>query len=727
MKRQVRILLIDGEPGFLTRFGKTIRESNDFDYVVEVAPNADRATTLLARGGYHIALIDESLCGNEYELLRHSVSATPAIPPVLLTCSPDPASDTRAFNCGAVDALCKDELDPRRLDRLVRHALRQAAISRELSSLKHDLRVNSHKIEHNDEVIDRERHRREDMERRLEAQDRDYAMLFEKYRAIYENAVEGIFQTSPEGRIMSGNPALAAILGYPDLESLLANVKDLAHTVYADPARRQAFLDLMKRDGRTGDFEVEVRRRDGSIAWLTISARSVHDDTGRLLFFEGSAVDITQRKEAEIRLIHEITHDALTGLPNRGAFIDETRLRLDSNRPDFALALLDMDAFRIIIESLGHRRADRLLVEMGRRLAMELQAGEMVSRPGGDDFMLIVPETREETVRARLKGLQRTLSWPLMLGNRMVVPSLTIGVTFGHSGAEPEDLLREASAALEAARRRGRGMVEFFRQGVHGFGGDRLALEEEIRRGLERGEFEVYYQPIVNLRGGHITGYESLIRWNHPARGILLPSTFIQAAEDSGLIHAMGDFTVRSVLAQHRIWRLAGHEKLVASVNFSVRQLMDPELPTRLEKMLRDAEMPPQCLRAEITESIELDASEQVSVVVQAMARLGIRLAMDDFGTGYSSLGNLKKYRFSTLKIDRAFVMGLPDNLEDQSVVRAILSLARNLNLDVVAEGVETPEQAEYLLSSECASSQGYFHGRPMTAAGFSEQLSAAG
>lgn len=709
-------ILVGNAPGFphLHQLGKAMGHGK-----FVLVENAEALRELLPGVEVPLVILDSIHCGGDFSGLAGLTREHPAVPMVVMADGFETTQSLAALSAGALDVVSLSELTAERLERLSRQGLRFQSQHLELSSLKEALRHSPD----GKEPSEARRRARIQLESSLEARERDYQALYEKYHDLYENAVEGIFRFSSDGRVLDANPAFFSLLGLGGTG--LSQGTLALSSFWADPEMIPQFFSRLKSEGRVKDFEVAFHTRGGDLLYVLMSARAVHGSGGQFLRVEGSVIDITERKEVESRLLYDATHDPLTALPNRAALIEALRHALEEKPPSFTLALLDIDAFRMIIDSLGHRRADRLLIELGRRLASALQGGETAYRPGGDEFVLLLGSVEMEGVRGRLLAIQQQLSRPLQIGDRSLLPTMTVGLAPSRVGVTAEDLLREAGSAMERARRRGRGAVEVFQYGRHGLGGDRLALEEEIRLGLMRGEFEVVYQPIIRLAGGHIKGYEGLVRWAHPQQGTLSPSSFITAAEDSGLIHSLGDFVLDTILMQHRKWIDKGHDQLMASVNFSVRQLMDPGLPQRVEAALKRSGVPAQNVRAEITESIELDGSDQVAQVVNQLTELGLGLAMDDFGTGFSSLMNLKKYKFSALKIDKAFVSGLPGSREDQSVVHAILNLAQGLDLEVVAEGVERAEQAVFLNASKCALAQGYYHSRPVAASVFGDLLSA--
>jgi diguanylate cyclase (GGDEF)-like protein len=442
--------------------------------------------------------------------------------------------------------------------------------------------------------------------------------------------------------------------------------------------------------------------------------------------------DITDRKRAEERLLYDAFHDALTGLPNRALFIDHLKLSVEraKRRKDrqFAVLFLDFDRFKIINDSLGHMVGDQLLVGIARRLEACLRPGDTVARLGGDEFTVLLEDlndTREAIEVA--ERLQQTLSLPFNLKGSEVFTTVSIGIALSTIGYEhAEEVLRDADTAMYRAKLNGKARHELFDKAMHASAMTLLQLETDLRRAIERKEFVLHYQPIVALETGVIRGFEALVRWQHPERGFISPIDFIPIAEETGLIIPIGQWVLEEACRQIRKWQdqFPQHPPLQISVNLSGKQFTQANLIEQISRLLRETEIDPHTLKLEITESMMMENIDTAINMLEQLRRLGIELSMDDFGTGYSSLSYLHRFPISTLKIDRSFVSRMTSNNENAEIVRTIVMLARNLDMNIVAEGVETEGQLAQLKSLECEYGQGYFFSKPVAAEGAARLLS---
>jgi diguanylate cyclase (GGDEF)-like protein/PAS domain S-box-containing protein len=545
-----------------------------------------------------------------------------------------------------------------------------------------------------------------------------------KYRSIFENAVEGIFQTTPDGRYMDANPSLARIYGYESSEDLIRALTDIGRQLYVEPLRRAEFVRLMNEQGRVSDFESQIYRRDGEIIWISENARAVYDDEGRLLFYEGTVEDITKRKVAEEQLMHDALHDKLTGLANRVLFMDrlgQAMARLKRYPENlFAVLFLDFDRFKNVNDSLGHLAGDQFLINVSKRLSFCLRPGDTIARLGGDEFAILLEAVKGvEDATIVAERIQRELKHPFRLAGQSLFSSASIGIALANPEyARAEDLLRDADMAMYRAKALGKARHEVFDAGMHTRAVALLQLETDLRWAIERKEFHLLYQPIVSLDDGHIVGFEALIRWRHPERGIVSPNEFIPVAEETGFIVPIGQWVLEEACNQLAQWQ-AKHPAdppLYMAVNLSGRQFSQPDLIENIERVLREHQLPPNSLKLEITESAIMENAEAVTERLLHLRALGVRLGLDDFGTGYSSLSYLHRFPLDTLKIDRSFVSRMLEGGENREIVRTIVALGRNLNMDVIAEGVEGEAQLSDLRRLECAHGQGFYFARPLAA-----------
>jgi diguanylate cyclase (GGDEF)-like protein/PAS domain S-box-containing protein len=543
-----------------------------------------------------------------------------------------------------------------------------------------------------------------------------------KYLNIFENAVEGIFQSTPDGRYLGVNPALARILGYADPRELMSSIKDIKSTLYVDPERRADFLRLLNERGRVTEFESQVRRKDGSVITISVNARAVRKADGSLDYCEGTVMDVTQRKRMEEQLIHGALHDSLTGLPNRTLLMERLGRALERSRrkPGIMSAVLvvDLDRFKMINESMGHQQGDRLLIAFARRLEAFLPAGTTLARLGGDEFCMLLEDLRDFNQATMLADrMQEALGMGFDLEGQEVYAAVSIGIAVG--GAQtpgPAEILRDAETAMHRAKASGKGRYEVFDASMHAKAVHLMTLETDLRKALERMEFRLHYQPIVSLEDSSLTGFEALIRWVHPKLGMVSPMDFIPLAEDTGMIIPIGRWVLWQSCKQLSEWQKIFVEgrTLTMSVNISGKQLQDMDLVRQVQAILKETGLEPTALKLEVTESAIMENPEKAAAILNSLRDAGIKLSLDDFGTGYSSLSYLHRFPFHNLKIDRSFVSKLEAGDKDTEIVKVINSLAKNLGMDVVAEGIETEGQWALLHRLACGYGQGYYFSKPL-------------
>jgi diguanylate cyclase (GGDEF)-like protein/PAS domain S-box-containing protein len=449
--------------------------------------------------------------------------------------------------------------------------------------------------------------------------------------------------------------------------------------------------------------------------------------TGEIMGVVGIVHNITERKEAEAQLVHNAFHDTLTGLPNRALFLDrlERLLKHSMRNPEalFGVAFMDLDRFKVINDSLGHLRGDDLLVAIARRLERCVRQGDTVARLGGDEFAVLLDDVKDIRDATRVADrILSALSLPFDLAGHDVYTAASIGIALSTGGYEvPEDILRDADTAMYRAKLEGRCRYEVFDRNMHERAVRTLQVETDLRRALERREFQVQYQPIVDVAEGRIAGFEALIRWNHPVRGMVPPDEFIPLAEETGLIVPIGWWVLEESCQQMKAWLEAfpALQGLYVSVNLSSRQFTQPDLLQQVDAALSRSGLPPAALKLEITESVVMHNETAITESLAALRDRGVQLCIDDFGTGYSSLSYLHAFPVSTLKIDRSFVsqIGAASTLGNPRLVEAIVSLGRNMGMDTVAEGVETADQLRVLRELGALSAQGFYFSRPLDAA----------
>ena len=495
------------------------------------------------------------------------------------------------------------------------------------------------------------------------------------------------------------------------------------------PEDRATVLAHFAQEGvpERGSIEYRFRHADGSYRWFHDSYRLVRDEAGHPAEVVGSWTDITARKAAEEtassreeRIHYLAYHDALTDLPNRSLLLDRLSQALAQAERDstqVAVLFTDLDRFKIVNDTLGHPAGDELLRQVALRLRSALREGDTIARLSGDEFVILLPRISEarDVARVAAKALGMVTAPFTVLGHELHISS-TIGVSlFPKDGADPETLLKHADTALYQAKDRGRNQYQFFDARMNAHAQERLLLENGLRRAIEREEFVLHYQPQIDLQTNAVTGVEALIRW-HPEQRMVLPGEFIPIAEETGLINEIGEWVLRTACRQAREWEAAGLPPVRMAVNLSIRQLRRRGFPARVRAIVRETGLAPQRLELEITESSLMVDPEQIIKALHELRGMGIQLAMDDLGTGYSSLAYLKRLPLDRIKIDRSFVRDIPEDPDDVAIVQAILAMARQLKIRVVAEGVETPAQARFLRNHRCEEAQGYAFSRPLPA-----------
>jgi len=436
-------------------------------------------------------------------------------------------------------------------------------------------------------------------------------------------------------------------------------------------------------------------------------------------------------EETKEHFRHAAFQDSLTGLPNRAMFTELLKAEIESSKRRcehmFAVLFLDLDRFKNINDSLGHTHGDLLLVAFAERLERTLRPIDTLARFGGDEFAILLSGMSDATDAVRVaQRIQDELSQPFVLDKNSAFATASIGIALSSSGYDrPDDILRDADIAMYRAKENGKARYEVFDHDMHASAVSRLQLESDLRQAIERNEFCVYYQPIVSLETGRLAGFEALVRWNHPRRGLVSPADFIPVAEETGLIVPIGEWVLNEACARVRQWQIdsPSHRSLSLSVNLSARQVAQPDLLNRIKEALENSKLNSHCLKLEITESVVMENAEAAAQMFKQLRSLGVQLSIDDFGTGYSSLSYLHRFPLNYLKIDRSFVSRLTTD-NDNAIVRTISTLARNLGMEVIAEGIETEEQFQQLKMLGCEYGQGYLFSRPVANEGVDHLLS---
>ncbi len=681
----MKVMVADDDQRECVALRDLLTEAQNPPFEITWMPRTGAALATLLQAQHDVCLVSNeagTIAGLEW--LWEAQASGNQIPVIVLTEQGDQELNMVMLEAGAADYLVKSELTTSLLECAIRGAVRAAQAMEALRASEERYELTAYGA--NDGLWDWD----------LKKNEVHFSARWKSMLGYAEDAINN----SPEEWFSRVHPE-----DYAALERALA-----AHV-----------------DGQSPHFEHEYRmlHQDGHYYWMLSRGLAVRDDFGKGRRLVGSQTDITLRRQAEEKLRHGALHDELTGMPNRTAFVERLRRSLERARLDdeyvFAVLFLDVDRFKIINDSLGHRVGDQLLIEIARRLETALRPSDLVARSGGDEFVVLIDHLREENDVAYVaERIQKILSVPIMLDEREVFTTVSIGITMSSSISEcAEDLLRDADTAMHRAKSNGKARFEIFDPQMREQAMRLMQMETDLRRALSREEFVLYYQPIISFDSGRLAGFEALIRWNHPLKGFVGPAEFIPIAEDNGMINPIGRWVLHEACRQMREWqrKYPGGLPLTISVNLSGKQFSQPNLIEMIAGILQETELPASFLKLEITETVIMENSDSAADMLNELKALGSQLAIDDFGTGYSSFSHLHCFPIDTLKIDRAFVSRMDTSRESSEIVRTILSLAHNLKMSVVAEGVETSSQIKQLRNLGCEYGQGYFLHRPMPAA----------
>jgi diguanylate cyclase (GGDEF)-like protein/PAS domain S-box-containing protein len=548
-----------------------------------------------------------------------------------------------------------------------------------------------------------------------------------RYRLLFECNLAGVFRTTLAGRVLECNQATASMLGYDSPEDVMAQPAD---RLYYRASDREAFLTRIKSEKSITNHEMQFRRKNGESTWVMLNVSLVSDDSGEGEVLQATLVDITERKVAEERVQSLAYYDGLTGLPNRILLRDRlskalaTALRQEHK---VALLFLDLDRFKIINDSLGHSVGDLLLQEVAVRLNSCAREEDTVARLSGDEFLIVLTNVRDiPDVAVAAERFMDAMTAGFVIQGHSLSISCSLGVSiFPEHGGDSETLITNADAAMYRAKEAGRNTFQLFTADMNSRAAERLALENGLRSALAKNELFLVYQPQMDMASGRITGLEALLRWQHPEFGLVPPSDFIRIAENSGLIIPIGEWVLRTACTQARKWHDEGLKAISVAVNVSAVQFRQEGFPNTIRRVLHETGLNPQHLELELTESLLLSNVDVSFSVLQQLVAMGLRFAIDDFGTGYSSLSYLKRFPVSKLKIDRSFIRDIAVNPDDAAITTAIISMAKSLNLKVVAEGVENEAQMSFLRAHQCDAVQGYYFSRPLAVDDVADKLRA--
>ncbi|HEX4945115.1 MAG TPA: EAL domain-containing protein, partial [Blastocatellia bacterium] len=547
----------------------------------------------------------------------------------------------------------------------------------------------------------------------------------ERFRGAFDHAPIGMALVATDGQFLQSNDSLHKILGFSEEDLLATNFQALTHPDDLETFQI-GFLQVVAGKLPTWQMEKRYLHKSGREVWALVGISLSLEAQSNVPCLIFQIQDITDRRYAEAKLMHDALHDGLTGLPNRVLFMDHLQKTLARVRRNphqmFAVLFIDLDRFKIINDSLGHQAGDELLIEVSQRLIRSTRQTDTVARLGGDEFTILLEDVADlsKTIEVADRVL-RALAEPVVLCGQDSWTRGSIGIAmYKPEYTDAAAILRDADTAMYQAKANGKGRYEIFNEDMHSLMLKRIKLEADLRHAVERQEFCLHYQPVISLVSGKLAGFEALVRWQHPDGRMIPPSDFIPIAEETGLIIPLGEWVLREATRQMQAWleQFALPQSLTVSVNLSSKQFADASLSEKIMRILAETGLAPHCLKLELTESVVMERIETTSAMLKQLRQLGIQLSIDDFGTGYSSLSYLARLPLDTLKIDRSFVNQMRENEENAEVVKAIIMLARALGLEVVAEGVETLEQFRQLQMLQCGYAQGYLFSRPMEVAG---------
>ncbi len=698
-----KILIVDDTPDNLRLLDKTLTNQG---YEVQCAINGELALIGAGAEVPDLILLDIKMPGLDgYQVCQRlkAQAQTCEIPVIFLSALDEAIDKVKAFTVGGVDYITKPFQIEEVLARVENQLALQAA-KKEITLL-------------NAELEQRINQRTEQLKRA----NAELTESEEQFRLTFEMAPIGIAIQTLDGKFIRVNKAFCETSGYTSEELLEKTWMDISHP--DDIAVALAYHQKLYQ-GEIWDFQIESRHltRDGKVVYGILQVAVVRDAEQKPVHLISQFLDISARKLAEDKLFFDALHDDLTNLPNRNLLMERLELALKQSQRQtdylFAVMFIDLDRFKIVNDSLGHEVGDQLLVAIAHKLQTLIRATDIVARLGGDEFIILLDHLQDINDAIRIaERICLELNSPFLIENRQVFTTASIGIVLSSPDYQAaSELLRDADIAMYRAKEAGKARYEIFDRVMHAHAVNQLQLESDLRDAIAHQELLVNYQPIISLTTGKLTGFEALLRWEHPSRGFVSPAEFIPIAEETGLIITIGEWILREACRQLHTWQLQHQlsNSLTISVNLSSKQLREPTLITKIEQIINETKLNSSCLKLELTESMLIDNIEAVISTMSQLRGKEIHLSIDDFGTGFSCLSYLHRFPINTLKIDRSFVNRIGEENENLGIVKTIITLAHELGMDAIAEGVETQQQVNQLKALGCDQAQGYFFSKPL-------------
>ncbi|HET7580323.1 MAG TPA: bifunctional diguanylate cyclase/phosphodiesterase [Bacillales bacterium] len=546
----------------------------------------------------------------------------------------------------------------------------------------------------------------------------------QRYRSLFENNPNLIYSMDRRGIITSVNPASIKETGY-----LPKEIRYTPAVKFVTEEQQAAVIEHFRKtlEGEPQHFPMDLRKKDGGIQSFDITNVPIFVNEN-IVGVHAIAQNVTEQKKDQEKIVRLAYHDALTGLPNRLLFqqtLQSVMKRAKERQHAIAVMFIDLDRFKIINDSVGHYIGDEILKKAVANMEEAIEKDYLLSRFNGDEFMLLMPYAEGmEKVREAARALLKAFKKPIVYEGKEFFLSASIGISlYPDDAGSVEELMKNADTALNSAKQSGKGKIQFYKKAMQHDFAERFELENDLRKALDNGEFIIFYQPQVNLKTGKILGSEALIRWRHPKLGLVSPGLFISLAEETGLIHEIGRWVMRTACQQAKIWQETGHHDFSISVNVSASQFQQTGFLQDVREILVETGLPPEYLHLELTESITLHDIRHSIRHFKALKKLGVKVSIDDFGTGYSSLSYLKDFSIDILKIDRSFIRNLRDGSRDGAIIKAILTMCEGLSVTAIAEGVETREQLDLLKAYGCQCVQGFLYSQPLPVKIFSQLI----